>query len=166
MKPLPIDHVTAVVPDADAAARRLGALLGRPPVSVLDDARMTVRTLPGGCELHVVTLGPRAVPVRPSVPAASWHHIGLAVDSMAEAMAHAAALGMRALGEPVVTGPGVREVFLDPGSTAGVLIQLVERALPGRAPAGGFRLETSGVSRLVAQTTDTKGKDHRDRHTR
>ena len=42
-----VDHITAIVADADVAARALGSLLGTEPVGTVDLPGMTIRFLPG-----------------------------------------------------------------------------------------------------------------------
>ena len=86
----------------------------------------------GGSELHVVT--PRgAGPVADLVERGhrGLHHVAIRVDDLDAALVELREMGIRTLGEPIETLPGIREVFLDPSQTGGLLIQAVERRAKG-----------------------------------
>jgi len=58
---------------------------------------------------------------------AGYHHLALSVDDLDGEIARLETLGFRTLGKPIDTAPGLREAFLDPRTTGGILLQLVER---------------------------------------
>jgi catechol 2,3-dioxygenase-like lactoylglutathione lyase family enzyme len=145
-----IDHVTAVVTDADAAARALTSLLGAEPVGTVDLPGMTIRSFRvGDTELHVnAPTGPGPVDDHHRKHGVGYHHLALRVDDLDATLADLSARGFTALGTPVETAPGLREVFLDPPKTGGLLIQLVERrqVLPE-----SYAIDGSAVHRLADQ---------------
>jgi catechol 2,3-dioxygenase-like lactoylglutathione lyase family enzyme len=146
-----IDHVTAIVGDAERAASAIAKLLGLGPARSLALPGMDIRTLRvGGVELHLnapTDDGPvRAFHER--MGGAAYHHVALAVDDLDGALEVFRADGFATLGQPVVTAPGLREVFLDPAGTGGLLLQVVERR-----EAGDVELDGSAVQRLAAQGT-------------
>lgn len=56
------------------------------------------------------------------------HHLALRVDNLESAISRVIAENGQVLGEPKVGAGGSRYVFVHPGSTGGVLIELVESA--------------------------------------
>jgi catechol 2,3-dioxygenase-like lactoylglutathione lyase family enzyme len=126
-----LDHVTAIVADADDAARVFRILMpGTTPATVVLPA-MDIRSvaLPEtGPELHLnAPTGPGPVETHLTTRGPSLHHLALRVEQLDRFLEDLAPQGIRASGSPVVTAPGLREVFLDPATTAGLRIQLVER---------------------------------------
>mgnify|MGYP001555088181 CR=1 FL=1 len=68
------------------------------------------------------------------------HHLGLAVRSLDDALAHLRAQGVELIDEePRIGGGGHRIAFVHPRSTGGILIELIEDgdADPDADPAGG-----------------------------
>ena len=124
-----IDHVTTVVADLDAAVVALRSVLGCEPSSESRVPGMTVRTFAvGDSEIHLSSptgQGPADEFLR--TRGGGFHHLAIRFDDLDAAIADLALRGVRILGEPFEHGPGVREVFLDPRTTGGVLIQAVER---------------------------------------
>ena len=138
-------HVSLAVPDAEAAARRFGELLGA-----------TVRsreTLPER-GLYVVFLQVAGVPLElvqpldpadPANPVAKFleargpglHHLAFFVDDAASALAHARSRGARLVDESPRPGAGGSSVaFLHPSAASGVLVELVEGGARAPDPPG------------------------------
>jgi methylmalonyl-CoA/ethylmalonyl-CoA epimerase len=149
-----LDHITAVVADADAAADALRRLLGAEPVAALSLPGMSIRSFRvGDAEVHVnAPTGPGPVDDHHRRHGASYHHLALRVDDIEATLAELPSRGFRALGPPVETAPGLREVFLDPSTTGGMLIQLVERKT---SVSESYVLDGAAVSRLAAQGDPT-----------
>ncbi len=145
-----IDHVTAIVADAEAASAALSRVLGVAPVGAIELGGMSIRTFRvGGVEIHVnAPTGPGPVRDFHRAHGAGLHHLALRVDDLDASLGELAALGLRAAGAPIETAPGLREVFLDPEATFGVRIQLVERR--HAADATGT-LDADRVLALAAQ---------------
>src|SRR6185437_17181624 len=120
---------TAVVADADAAANALGRLLGAAPVATLSLPGMAIRSFRvGDAEVHVnAPTGPGPVDEHYRRHGAGYHHLALRVEDLDATLAELPKKGFAPLGAPVETAPGLREVFLDPATTGGMMIQLVER---------------------------------------
>jgi methylmalonyl-CoA/ethylmalonyl-CoA epimerase len=152
---LRIDHVTAIVPDADAAATALKRLLGASPVATEEFAAMRIRSFRiGDAELHVnEPTGPGPVADYHRTHGPGYHHVALRVADLDQALKELSTRGFTAAGAPVETAPGLREVFLDPSTTGNLLIQLVERA----GVSSSYELDPSAVSRLAAQSPDRDG---------
>ena len=131
-----LDHVTTIVKSFDETTAALARVLQTRPVLEWRIPGIVVSTFViGDAELHVVT--PRgAGPVADLVAKGhdGLHHIALRVDDLERALEELRARGIRTLGEPVEALPGVREVFLDPTQTGGLLIQAVERRGKGNSP--------------------------------
>ena len=79
-----------------------------------------------------------------------YHHLALRVEDIDRSLRELSTRGFAALGAPIETMPGLCEVFLDPSTTGGLLIQLVQRA----AVSSTNELDPNAVSRLVAQSID------------
>jgi catechol 2,3-dioxygenase-like lactoylglutathione lyase family enzyme len=145
-----VDHVTAVVADADVAAGALARLLGAGPVATVDLPGMTIRSFRiGDTEIHLnAPTGPGPVDDHHRKHGAGYHHLALRVDDLDATLAELSGRGFTALGAPVETAPGLREVFLDPPGTGGLLIQLVERR---EALRDGYAIDGTAVHRLAGQ---------------
>jgi 4-hydroxyphenylpyruvate dioxygenase-like putative hemolysin len=124
-----LDHLTAIVGDADAAAAALTRLLGAEHVGSVELGNMRIRTLRiGDVELHVnAPTGDGPVQNHFSRHGASLHHLAFSVEDLDATLSLLNNRGFKTLGAPVQPAPGFREVFIDPASTGGVLIQLVQR---------------------------------------
>ena len=144
------DHLTAIVADADAAADALRRLLGAEPAAQARLPGMSIRSFRvGDAELHVnAPDGPGPVDDHLRRHGASFHHIALRVEDLDAARRDLTARGFAFLGDPVATAPGLREVFLDPATTGGMLIQLVERLSSTEEP---YDVDGGAVARLAAQ---------------
>ncbi|WP_394822420.1 VOC family protein [Pendulispora albinea] len=144
-----LDHVTAIVEDAETTARALEAVLGiaAGPEVVLPG--MSIRTLRiGEVELHVnAPAGPGPVRDHLARHGPGLHHLAVRVADLDAAMGALAALSISTLGAPVETAKGLREVFLDPARTGGVMIQLVER----RAEVRATDLDAASTAALIEQ---------------
>lgn len=139
-----LDHLTAIVADREAVASVLARVLGVEPARV-ELPGMAIATLAlGGVELHVnAPTGAGPVADALSARGAHLHHVAFCTDDLARELSRLEGLGLRAKGAPIETAPGLREVFLDPEGTGGLLVQLVERTavvhpvdLSGDAVAG------------------------------
>ena len=148
------DHVTAVVADADAAADALRRLLGAEPVAIVALPGMAIRSFRvGNAEIHVnAPTGPGPVDEHLRRHGASYHHLALAVEDLDASIAELGGRGFAMLGAPVETAPGLREVFIDPRTAGGMLIQLVERKL---AVSERYEVDGAAVARLAAQGDPT-----------
>jgi 4-hydroxyphenylpyruvate dioxygenase-like putative hemolysin len=127
-----IDHLTAIVENAELAASALRRLLGADPIGSTDVAGMKIFTFRlGNLELHVnAPTGEGPVQTYFHQHGASLHHFALAVEDLDATLAELESKGFKSLGSPTPTAPGLREVFIDPATTGGVLIQLVQRDAP------------------------------------
>ncbi len=146
-----VDHITFVVSDLDRTTTALERVLGRPATPAISLTGMAVRTLRvGDAELHINTprgAGPVADFLRARGP--GIHHVAIAVDDLDVAIDVLAGRGVRTLGIPKDTAPGLREVFIDPASVDGVVLQLVERR--GKAPLN--QLDIAALERLLRDGT-------------
>jgi methylmalonyl-CoA/ethylmalonyl-CoA epimerase len=126
---LRLDHLTAFVADADAAAGVMARILGAEPVAAVALPGMAIRTFRlGDAEIHLnQPTGPGPVDEHLRRHGPAYHHLALRVDDLDASCADLVARGFAVLGAPVTSAPGLREIFLDPRTTAGLWIQLVER---------------------------------------
>ncbi len=142
-----VDHVTAIVADRAAAASALARLLGEEPAGSVELPGMAISTFAiGGVEIHVNAPTGEG-PVREHLRAhgEGYHHLALSTDDLDAEIARIEGLGFRVLGAPVETAPGLREIFVDPKTAGGLLIQLVERA----AKVGAGSLQGEAVDALA-----------------
>ncbi len=128
--PVELDHVTAIVANADEAATVLARLLGTDPVHRVQTSAMNIHTFAlGAIELHVNSpTGPGPVADQLAERGPALHHLAIRVDDLDARIAQLERAGFAVRGPTITTAPGVREVFLDPQTTAGLWIQLVERS--------------------------------------
>jgi methylmalonyl-CoA/ethylmalonyl-CoA epimerase len=145
-----LDHITAVVADAEVAAEALGRLLGAEPVAKVTLPGMSIRSFRiGDAEIHLnAPTGPGPIEDHHRAHGPGYHHLALRVDDLDATLAGLPGRGFTALGAPVETAPGLREVFLDPRTTGGVLVQLVERRV---VTHGSYSLDGAAVSLLADQ---------------
>jgi catechol 2,3-dioxygenase-like lactoylglutathione lyase family enzyme len=145
------DHVTAVVSDADLAAASLERLLGAKPVATLNLPGMAIRSFRlGEGEIHLnAPTGPGPVDDHHRRHGPGYHHVALRVSDLEATLADLATRGFSPLGAPVETAPGLREVFIDPAGTGGLMIQIVERRETASEP---YELDADAVASLAAQT--------------
>lgn len=146
-----VDHVTAVVADSLSVARTLARLFKVEPVGTRELRGMRIVTLPlGDVELHINSpTGPGPVEEHLRARGPGLHHLAAAVDDLDLEIRRLEREGVRCLGAPVATAPGLREIFVDPRDTGGLLLQLVERHLTGIQPSD---LESDAVVRLAASS--------------
>lgn len=162
-----VDHVTVVVPDLGATASALTRLLGVEPTHAITLPGMEIRTFRvGDVELHVsAPTGPGPVQAfHDAVGGAGYHHLALRVADLDAVLADARDDGFAILGAPVETAPGLREVFLDPRTTGGALIQLVERTAATNAVIDGVAVAAlaSQLARNETERTNDDRKEHDD----
>jgi methylmalonyl-CoA/ethylmalonyl-CoA epimerase len=143
-----VDHVTAVVADADQAAETFRRLLGEEPVASVALPGMAIRTFRiGEAEIHLnAPTGPGPVRDHHQRHGPGVHHLALRVDDLDAALRDLRGRGFEAVGAPISTAPGLREVFLDPRGTHGLWIQLVERKAVG---AAAHEIDAAAVARLA-----------------
>ncbi len=129
----PLDHVNVATPDAEAAAAVFADLFGLPVhqrTEVPDQGVKVVKLDLGNCVLEFTEPTGDDTPVgrflaknRPGL-----HHICLRVDDVRAKVAELEAKGVQMVNrEPTIGASGHPIVFLHPRSTAGVLVELVER---------------------------------------
>jgi methylmalonyl-CoA/ethylmalonyl-CoA epimerase len=134
-----LSHVSIVVPDLDAAARRLRETFGlRVGETQTNDAQ--------GVRLAYVDLDNARIelmePSRPDSPVAQFlarnprggiHHLSLGVDEMAATVDGLRQKGVRILGEgsPQYNVAGERIAFIHPGDFLGALVELEEHGQKG-----------------------------------
>jgi len=127
-----IDQIGIAVDDLDASLALYASALGltagsreRIDEDGVEEAMLTV----DGVHLQLVQ------PTREDSPIARFlarrgpglHHLGLAVRSLDEALAHLRAQGVELIDEePRVGGGGHRIAFVHPRSTGGILLELIE----------------------------------------
>jgi catechol 2,3-dioxygenase-like lactoylglutathione lyase family enzyme len=152
------DHVTAIVDDADAAAAALERVLGAKPLGAVSLPGMAIRSFRlGEGEIHLnAPTGPGPVEEHHRRHGPGYHHIALRVGDLDATLRDLAARGLHALGAPIETAPGLREVFLDPAGTGGLMLQLVERR---DVLAEAYELDGDAVAALAAQAPG--GRDGR-----
>jgi methylmalonyl-CoA/ethylmalonyl-CoA epimerase len=145
---LQLDHVTAIVADGRALSRVLDTVLGVAPASEIQLAGMRIQTFRvGGVELHVnEPTGPGPVQSALERNGPGFHHVAFACADLDATLARLASQGIAAHGAPVETAPGIREVFLDPTTTGGLYLQLVERRTTEVARA----LDSDAVNALAS----------------
>lgn len=129
-----LNHVSIVVPDLDAAVRRLsdvyGLTAGEPRINAEQGVRLVWIDL-GNARLELTE------PTRPDSPVAGFlqrnprggiHHVCLDVAGMDEALRVLGERGVRALGDgaPRHNVNGDRIAFLHPGDFLGALVELEE----------------------------------------
>jgi len=139
MSNLPLDHVAIAVPSLEAAIPTFELLTGghhSPPVRV--DTEGVIVTFVGSGDGRVELLQPTS----PDSTIARFltrrgpglHHLAYRVDDLEAALSKLATTGIGTVGTAPRTGAhGHRVAFLDPRSTGGVLIELVEAVA---TPAG------------------------------
>jgi methylmalonyl-CoA epimerase len=136
-----LDHLGIAVADAEAAVAVFERLLSATPYKAEAVEREGVRTVffGDGGRAGAAPKLELLEALRPDSPVATFlekrgpglHHIAFEVDDVEAAMARLDGLGFRLLADaPRPGADGMRIVFLHPKSTAGVLVELCERAAP------------------------------------
>ena len=134
-----LSHVSIVVPDLDAAARRLRETYGLNVGETRINAEQGVR-------LAYVDLGNARIelmePSRPDSPVAKFlernpkggiHHVSFGVDDIEAAAGQLRLKGVRILGDggPQYNVAGERIAFVHPADFLGALVELEERGAKG-----------------------------------
>ena len=137
-----LSHVSFVVPDLDAAARRLRETYGLAVGEMHTNAEQGVR-------LAYVDLGNARIelmePSRPDSPVAKFlernpkggiHHLSLSVDRMDATVDSLRGQGVRILGDgrPQYNVAGERIAFVHPADFLGALVELEEHDTTGAHP--------------------------------
>ncbi len=125
------DHVGVATRDAAALADRYAALFDAPVIhrETLDGLRVVFLELEAGGYLELLE------PVADGTVARfldregpGMHHVGIATDDIADALASARAHGVELVDDEPRPGAWGHDVaFLHPGSTGGMLVEFVER---------------------------------------
>jgi methylmalonyl-CoA/ethylmalonyl-CoA epimerase len=130
-----LSHVSIVVPDLDAAARRLREVFGL----TVGEARLNAEQ---GVRLAYVDLGNAKIELmessRPDSPVAKFlernpkggiHHVSFGVSDMAATAERLREQGIRILGDgrPQVNVAGERIAFIHPADFLGILVELEEQ---------------------------------------
>ncbi|HEY2134769.1 MAG TPA: methylmalonyl-CoA epimerase [Xanthobacteraceae bacterium] len=134
-----LSHVSIVVPDLDAAARRLretyGLSVGEPETNTKQGVRLAYVTV-GNAKIELME------PSRPDSavgkflarnPKGGIHHFSLVVDDMAATAGDLRQAGVRILGDghPQYNVAGERIAFIHPGDFLGALVELEEHGPKG-----------------------------------
>jgi methylmalonyl-CoA/ethylmalonyl-CoA epimerase len=129
-----LSHVSIIVPDLDAAARRLretyGLVVGEPRINAEQGVRLVYVDL-GNAKIELME------PSRPDSPIAKFlernpkggiHHFSLGVDDMAATAAALSGQGVRILGDgsPRYNVAGERIAFIHPADFLQALVELEE----------------------------------------
>ena len=129
-----LDHVNIATPDADGTAELLSDLFGLPVVRRTLVARQGVKVVKLDCGNAIVEL---TEPTGPETPVGRYlaknrpglHHLCFAVPDLAAEISRLKGKGVKFVNDTPTTGAaGLPIVFLHPHSTAGVLVELVEKA--------------------------------------
>ena len=128
MRTYPIDHIGAAVPSIEAAIPLFEALMGAQASEVFDVPALQLRIcFIGSFELLEPISPDTMLGTLVAERAAHLHHIAYRVPEIEPAMQAFVDDGFDLLDrEPRVGMTGRRIAFLHPGSTAGLLIELVE----------------------------------------
>jgi len=127
-----IDQVGIAVEDLEATLDLYARAFGIRPVSrehVEKDGVEEAMLEVAGVHLQLVQASREGSPIARFIErrGPGLHHLGLAVRSLEEALAHLRAEGVELIDEePRIGGGGHRIAFVHPRSTGGILIELVE----------------------------------------
>ncbi|MCE9637312.1 MAG: methylmalonyl-CoA epimerase [Planctomycetes bacterium] len=128
-----LDHVNIATPDADGTAKLLSDLFDLPVVKRVEVADQGVKVVKLDCGNAVVEL---TEPLGPDTPVGRFlaknrpglHHMCFAVSDIRAEIARLKSKGVEFVNdEPKLGAAGLPIVFLHPKSTAGVLVELVEK---------------------------------------
>ena len=127
-----IDQVGIAVEDLDAALAFYADAFGLTPTSreviasdQVDEAMIEV----GGVHLQLLQATDEESPIAKYIArrGAGMHHLGMAVRSIDDTLAHLRSRGVELIDEePRIGGGGHRIAFVHPRSTGGILIELIE----------------------------------------
>jgi len=128
-----LNHVGIAVPDIDAALDFYRDVLGasdctEPKVLAPQGVRFAFVNLPSGQVELIEPYGDTSPIIKflEKNPKGGQHHICFEVEDIHTAKALMEKHGMRVLGEPRIGAHGTPVVFLHPGDSGGVLIELME----------------------------------------
>ncbi|MDE0628657.1 MAG: methylmalonyl-CoA epimerase [Bryobacterales bacterium] len=133
METVTIDHIGIAVRSIDEALGMYRDALGLGPVSrtVVEHERVEAAVLPTGggrIELLQPTSDDSVIARFLRRRGQGVHHVALRVDNLEEAIETLRNSGRRLVTDRIQIGAeGYRYVFVHPGSTGGVLLELVER---------------------------------------
>ncbi|MDE0126022.1 MAG: methylmalonyl-CoA epimerase [Bryobacterales bacterium] len=133
METVTIDHIGIAVRSIDEALGMYRDALGLDPVSrtVVEHERVEAAVLPTGggrIELLQPTSDDSVIARFLRRRGQGVHHVALRVDNLEEAIETLRNSGRRLVTDRIQIGAeGYRYVFVHPGSTGGVLLELVER---------------------------------------
>lgn len=133
METVTIDHIGIAVRSIDEALGLYRDALGLDPVSrtVVEHERVEAAVLPTGggrIELLQPTSDDSVIARFLRRRGQGVHHVALRVDNLEEAIETLRNSGRRLVTDRIQIGAeGYRYVFVHPGSTGGVLLELVER---------------------------------------
>lgn len=129
----PLNHVGVAVPDIDKALEFYKEVLGatdctEPKILAPQGVKYAFVNLPSGQVELIEPYGKTSPIIRflEKNPKGGQHHICFEVEDIHEAKALMEKRGMRVLGEPRIGAHGTPVVFLHPGDSGGVLIELME----------------------------------------
>lgn len=127
-----IDQVGIAVEDLDAALAFYADAFGLTPTSreviasdQVDEAMIEI----GGVHLQLLQATDEESPIAKYIArrGAGMHHLGMAVRSLDDTLAHLRSRGVELIDEqPRIGGGGHRIAFVHPRSTGGILIELIE----------------------------------------
>lgn len=129
----PLNHVGVAVPDIRKAIAFYRDVLGatditEPEVLAPQGVTFAFVTLPSG-QIELIEPYGEASPILKFLernPKGGQHHVCFEVDDIHAAKATMEDRGMRVLNEPRIGAHGTLVVFLHPGDSGGVLIELME----------------------------------------
>ncbi|GLQ23439.1 lactoylglutathione lyase [Algimonas ampicilliniresistens] len=129
----PLNHVGVAVPDIGKAIDFYRDVLGatditEPKVLAPQGVTYAFVTLPSG-QVELIEPYGETSPILKYLernPKGGQHHICFEVKDIHEAKATMEARGMRVLNEPRIGAHGTLVIFLHPGDSGGVLIELME----------------------------------------
>lgn len=129
----PLNHVGIAVPDIEKALEFYRDVLGatdctEPAILAPQGVKYAFVNLPSGQVELIEPYGEKSPIIRflEKNPKGGQHHICFEVEDILEAKALMEERGMRVLGEPRIGAHGTLVIFLHPGDSGGVLIELME----------------------------------------
>lgn len=133
-----VDHLGVYVEDLDAAVRFWRDVVGLECIGPEDRPEYGLRlahVCVGGIELELIEAPVDETQIR-HMPfqGPGLYHVGLRTDDVAAAVERLRAAGVESLDEQPRAGGGMRVQFTSPrGPSQGVMIEFVERLVPGPA---------------------------------
>ncbi len=127
-----IDQVGIAVEDLDVALAFYADVFGLTPTSrevIASDQVEEAMIEVGGVHLQLLQATDGESPIAKYIArrGAGMHHLGMAVRSLDDTLAHLRSRGVELIDEePRIGGGGHRIAFVHPRSTGGILIELIE----------------------------------------